>query len=502
MIDPLHQYQIIRRDRISRVGGGVCALISKDFRILEYDFKEDEQTLMNHCESDILCFDILLPGARQRFILVYRPPSASIKKELLISKTQSFIKLISTLVDSHITTFILGDLNLPRINWATLSSVTDGVHNVVFNYLSSHGFSQFVTEPTRLKNSIGNNSDESTTGNILDIICSTDFLSINVDRMLAPISTSDHSQIEFSIFFPCYVNNTIIDCNPISDPHDYIESNDLPIFDWSNGNYDALCEMIQSYDWSLFFEYNLEAEKLWDNFKSVIWPMIHMFVPTKMVPHIKKYRIRQYPKAIRKLLSKKTAIWRLMKTKNNPELKLKYRKIAQECNLVIQKFDMDREKKILDSNNIGTFYKFINNKLSSKSGIAPLKSPDNRIICSDEEKAKLLNEYFESVFTVDNGSMPAFPSRISAGTPAKEDIKIQPEIIEKILHKLKINSSAGPDRLPPIFYKRTATSIAFPLGIMFRTFFELHIVPHEWGLSIITPIFKKVPRPILKIIAL
>ena len=57
---------------------------------------------------------------------------------------------------------------------------------------------------------------------------------------------------------------------------------------------------------------------------------------------------------------------------------------------------------------------------------------------------------------------------------------------------MKTNSSAGPDGLPPIFYKSTATSITFPLCIMFRNFFEHLIIPREWDLSIITPIFKKV----------
>ena len=116
-----------------------------------------------------------------------------------------------------------------------------------------------------------------------------------------------------------------------------------------------------------------------NNFKAVVWPMIYMFVPTKKVKQYKKYKTRQYPKEIKKFISRKRAIWRVMKTDNNPELKFKYRSSTLEINLAIQKFDMDRERKILDSNNLGTFYKFINNKLSSKNGIAPLKSVDGNI---------------------------------------------------------------------------------------------------------------------------
>ena len=137
---------------------------------------------------------------------------------------------------------------------------------------------------------------------------------------------------------------------------------------------------------------------------------------------------------------------------------------------------MGHERKMLDSNYVGAFYKFINNKLSSKSGIAPLKSRNDKIVCTDEETANLLNEYFESVFTIDNGSLPSFPHRLPAESVLKEDIEIHPKIVEKILKKIKTNSSAEPDGLPPIFYTSTATSITFLLCIMFRNFFEHHII--------------------------
>ena len=451
MIDPLHHYHILRRDRTSKTGGGVCALISQVFKIVEHVFNEDEKSLMDHCECEILCFDVLLPNARQRFILAYRPPPTSTKKELLLAKTQSFISLLSKLVDSRVTTFILGDLNLPKIYWESMSSVIDGIHNAVFDYLCSHGFSQFVTEPTRLNNNLSYNHEDSQ-GNILDVILSTDPLSINVDRLLAPIGSSDHSQIEFSIFFPFY-DNSSTELPPRVDFHDGVQISDLklPIPDWANANFETLNNVLVTYDWDSFFQYNLDANVLWDNFKAVVLPMIHMFVPMKMVSSSRKYKVRQYPKVIRKLIIKKRAIWHQLKIKNNLELKMKYRTVMNDCNLEIQRFDMDRERKMLDSNNIGAFYKFINNKLSSKSGVAPLKSRNGKILCTDDEKANLLNEYFESVFTIDNGSLPSFPYRLSGESVLKEDIEINPKIVEKILKKMKTNSSAGPDGLPPIF---------------------------------------------------
>ena len=64
------------------------------------------------------------------------------------------------------------------------------------------------------------------------------------------------------------------------------------------------------------------------------------------------------------------------------------------------------------ANNLGAFYKFVNKKLSNHSGIAPLKSVDGSLVTDDGDRANLLNSYFESVFTHDDGSTPSFPSRL------------------------------------------------------------------------------------------
>ena len=104
----------------------------------------------------------------------------STKKDLLINKTNAFVKLMSVLVDPHITTFIMGDLNLPKINWSASSSANDGIHDVIFYFLCSYGFTQFVTDPTRFKNEPTSDSTVPE-GNILDIILSTDHLSIDID---------------------------------------------------------------------------------------------------------------------------------------------------------------------------------------------------------------------------------------------------------------------------------------------------------------------------------
>ena len=175
------------------------------------------------------------------------------------------------------------------------------------------------------------------------------------------------------------------------------------------------------------------------------------------------------------------------------QIQTKYAQITSDCKEAINKYDIDREAKLLDTNNLGAFYKFVNGKLSNTSGIAPLLDSAGNLLMSDYDKSNLLNSYFQSVFTTDNGILPNFPSRFPPDTPSIiNDIHITPSIISNILKNLKTHSAAGPDRLPPIFYKNTSNIITHPLSIIYRTFIDTHQLPSEWKHSIITPKFKKV----------
>ena len=308
------------------------------------------------------------------------------------------------------------------------------MRDILFNCFCDLGFTQLVNEQTHM-NSHGNG------GNILDLIFSNDPLSVSFDNLSAPLGTSDHSIVHFTIFdqFPqeiCY------DTSPI----------ELPVYYWSAGDYQAIGEYLATFDWTNLFSFHFDVDSLWSEFKRILRAIILLHVPHKNISHNKKYRPRTYPRHIRKLLTRKAAIWRKMKDSNRPDLILKYRKTANDCKLEITKFDTINEDKLLKSNNLGAFYKFMNNKLSRKSGIAHLRTADNKLVCTDSGKADLLNSYFESVFVVDDGTIPVFKSRLPPNSEGISDIQISPSIIEKTLNKLKTNSAAGPGWPSSIFF--------------------------------------------------
>ena len=270
----------------------------------------------------------------------------------------------------------------------------------------------------------------STDENILDLILSS---SVHINDPLPPISSSDHLLLVFDVFVPFSKTS---DSDSI-----YPASIQLPTYNWSQANFQGINYLLSTVDRHDIFGFCFDVESIWAQFKSIIYPIIDLNVPKNLIPHNKKNKPRHYPKHIRTLLTRTAAIWRSMKNNKTDQLKSKYAQIVSDsdCKETITKYDIDRESKLLDTNNLGAFYKFVNGKLSNSSGIPPLTDPAGNLLISDYEKANLLNSYFQSVFTTDNGILPNFPSRFPPDSPSYiNDIHITTSIISNTLKNSKL----------------------------------------------------------------
>jgi len=122
--------------------------------------------------------------------------------------------------------------------------------------------------------------------------------------------------------------------------------------------------------------------------------------------------------------------------------------------------------RILDTDNIGAFYKFVNKRLGNKTGISPLYDESGKLILDECSKANLLKNSFCSVGTIDNGVLPSV-DKSSLCTRKLQSIVFTEANVTAAIRKLKSNLSSGPDGLPPLLYKRTCCSLARPLALLF-----------------------------------
>jgi hypothetical protein len=131
-------------------------------------------------------------------------------------------------------------------------------------------------------------------------------------------------------------------------------------------------------------------------------------------------------------------------------------------------------------------------KLSGSNGIAPLRSVDGNLAVTDSVNAALLNNYFCSVFTTDNGII----IRPTSSLPCLADSSVSPPfftpgLVQKYIKQLKPGSVGGSDGLPAIFFKNIASSIAYPLSVLFNLSLQTADIPSVWKLASVTPLFKK-----------
>ena len=108
----------------------------------------------------------------------------------------------------------------------------------------------------------------------------------------------------------------------------------------------------------------------------------------------------------------------------------------------------------------------------------------------DAEKADLFNNYFSSNFTIDNGTLPPFPTRVDPSTFINFVTFSAASVYTK-LKKSKKSVSINPDTFPPILLQSCAYQLSTPLSLLYSVFFNLSELPSPWLTSTVIPLFKK-----------
>ena len=136
----LPDFTVIRCDRISREGGGVCIYLRNSIL-----FKICLQ--FSNTVSELLIVRLQTPALI--IILVYRPPSCSVTDfEEILLKIHTYIMLLPSPLQ---TIIMLGDFNLLDINWSSLNPRCPTAGSL-FNLTNLTFLTQQVTEPTRNSN--------------------------------------------------------------------------------------------------------------------------------------------------------------------------------------------------------------------------------------------------------------------------------------------------------------------------------------------------------------
>ena len=444
-------FNVVRRDRDSR-GGGVLLLIRSciSFR----------QICVPGCFShiELICVDVSLGCAVWRIIGYYRSGGFDdIAREYAIDT----IECLKFLCNGGETICLLGDFNLPLINWKFNQAPNNEIYNVFLKFFREYGLYQFVRHSTRHEN-------------ILDLVMSNDPQFISTIEVQCPISTSDHNVI-------CFVPN--IQLSNVA----YNQSPQVAPYDFLRADYHSLNRYLQAIDWGVLFEYCHSVEDCWAEFRSRIDLAFRAYVPRRL-----RHRrpIKWHPPFIYTMLRAKCKLWQIWRSGQSVDDKIKYYSYAKACRNSIAGYYASLELGLLRDGGRGGFYRYINRKLRSRVNLLEIALPSGTLTRSPSEMGAIFNLYFSSVFTIDDNKKPI---TTRANQAEMSEIIFTPSAVRTTLLGLGSSLSTGPDGIPNIFLKECASSLALPLTHIFDISLKDQILPCEWKIALVTPIHKKGP---------
>ena len=405
----------------------------------------------------------------ERFLLccIYRSNSGSDINNL---QRNELTKEITNLKYSHL--LITGDFNYKSIDWESLTTTKGELSEEqlfieTIKYCYSH---QQVTNNTRA----GRHTESSS---LLDLILTDEQGRVNHVYHTSPLGKSDHDVLIFA-----YNVRLNINYKP------------QIIYNHAKTNYTNIKKELE-----IRLQPDNHSENtnnLWNHIKDNIIIAQKNNTPTINTEKSQKWKtLGSIPleSDITVEIRKKHRLWqRYYETKSIEKFE-EYKQQRNKVTRLLENSQRQHEKKLSTNakSNPKQLWKYIKSKLKTKTGISPLLKPDNTLTKDEQEQAEVLSNYFATVLEKEPaGDIPSLPIR-TLTTPPLEDINITEEKVLKKLKKLNPNKACGPDQITPRLIREIAEPLTPSLTKLYNNSLSTSIVPDDWKLATITPIFKK-----------
>ncbi len=367
---------------------------------------------------------------------------------------------------------IIGDFNHPSICWnpQPYINTNNSAHNSVHQFLNCIGntfLHQHIVEPTRYRLNQAPTLD--------DLLFTNEQEMVQQLEHLTPLGASDHVGLQFNFHI-----STTSRCMP------------KKTLKYDKADYTNMKLFMEEQDWNEALS-SKDPQKDMDILQEQLELATSKFVPT----------VTRRPDEIPKPKWMSTNAFRNTRQKHSKWIRFKNTLAAEDyenytCSRnnsshLNRKSRISYERRLAreTKTNNKAFWSYVNSRRITKPQIPDLKDNHGKYTTSDIEKAEVLNNQYVSVFTKeDTSNMPHFNIKSLITTPLT-DIDIDEELVYKHLTNLRIDKSAGPDKMHPRLLKELADVIVEPLTIIFKSSVKMGIVPQQWKDAVVTPIFKK-----------
>ena len=451
----LDQFDIFRRDRDGKRGGGVVICCKKDLSAVGIKTGVDNESIF--CKIEDKNKSIVIGS-------IYRPPGPDQETCSAICKDISDI----CLGNKNSAIWVGGDFNLPDINW----------------------------------------SQETITGKHLPLTVNQRFLDTFRDAGLTQIIQSPSRGTAFLDLFFSNAPDLITNQQrlPGLGDHDFfsIEGNLNPtrkkppkrrVHLWKKADCNSMARDALEFQKLFLTAYsaNSDVNTMWNSIKENLNYLLDKHVPSKMTSS--RFHQPWITTRTKRLLKRKHRLFKNSRECQSKRLINKYKEIKQLCQKECRRAHFDYVNSIFSEGNLQNkkLWSYIKSKRQESNNIPDLTNDHGNLAQDPLGKANLLNEQFSSVFS---NPSPAIDTTLSQQTrlPDIQEILVSSEGVHKLLSNINVNKATGPDGIPGRILKICAMEYADIYRLLFQASLDQGIIPDDWRDANVVPLFKKGDR--------
>lgn len=455
------EYNIWTRNRVKKQGGGVMLLTRKNLRV--------DQPYYGEGSVELIKISVEVGSKMKRdFAVMYVPPKTRAWGEVeyanMISSSKDQLEGAIAVSDNLI---LMGDFNCGEVCWEEWS--TDGGENswgyALLNLVMENTMTQWITKTTRHRG-----EDEPSR---LDLIITREPEVIDKVLYKAPIGKSDHVLVEFEV--------STGEVEERRDEHKAGRRN------YGKTNFSELKKYFERADWRELYDMDGGVETKWKVLVDIYNEGVEKFVPktyrrkieNKVWFNKKCYESKKIRDAAwgRWRKRKKLKDWNDYKSARNEYVKVRREERKNFEKTIIEKCK-DQPK---------LFYGYVNSKLKNRKGIEKLKV-NGKEYKEDLEMATIMNDHFQSVFTVE--SVMREESGLTGSTVPLETVEVTVLEIKRLLERMDERKAQGPDEIAAKILKECKEELAGHIHAIIEKSLAEGRVPKDWKRADIVPIHK------------
>ena len=272
---------------------------------------------------------------------------------------------------------------------------------------------------------------------------------------------------------------------------------------YKKANFDQLKQLVINHNWDRLYDGSIN--EAFEKFTDDVFSFVKTCIPSKLVTirpddkswfdseirHFSSIRDRLKRKALKSGDSNDWKKYKHTRNKVNNFKKHAKENFYNNLELSLSEFYNNDKKKFWQ-----VIRHFVKNKNTSDS-MPPLitfSDGSRNVYCfSDEEKAECLNNFFTSIWNVDdsNTHLPIFQVKYPNTLSDISDISCTDPEIEILINSLNPNKSTGPDNISNRMLKAVAKEISVPLSILFNRSFAEGVFANSLKVWNVLPLYKK-----------